>query len=192
MEYQDTEEAAPAGDEMSPIIEEVSGEEEQALPQDTLGDIEYISREGFAKLKAELETLRTRERIRIAERLEYAKSLGDLSENAEFDAAKEEQMLNEMRIGELERLLNRAFIMEKKGPATAVGIGCVLSVGRGNAADTIESYTIVGSSEEADPLQGCISHESPLGHAFFGRMKGEKVVVNTPRGEIEYVILEIA
>lgn len=191
MEYQDTEETIPAGDEMPPL-EEVSGEEEHAPPQDTLGDVEYISREGFAKLKTELETLKTRERIRIAERLEYAKSLGDLSENAEFDAAKEEQMLNEMRIGDLERLLNRAFIMEKNGPATVVGIGCIISLGRGDTVNTVESYTIVGSSEEADPLQGRISHESPLGRAFLGRMKGEKVVVNTPRGEMEYVILEIA
>lgn len=192
MEYQDTEEATPAGYEMPPIIEEISGEEEHAPPQDTLGDVEYISKGGFAKLKAELETLKTHERIRIAERLEYAKSLGDLSENAEFDAAKEEQMLNEMRIGELERLLNHALIMEKNGPATAVGIGCVISVGRGAAGNIVESYTIVGSSEEVAPLQGLISHESPLGRVFFGRMKGEKVVVNTPRGEIEYVILEIS
>lgn len=191
MEYQDTEEATPAGDEMPPILEEVSGEEEHAPLQDTLGDIEYISKGGFAKLNAELEILKTRERIRIAERLEYAKSLGDLSENAEFDAAKEEQMLNEMRIGELERLLNRAFIMEKNDSVTAVGIGSIISVGRGATAHIVESYTIVGSSEEAAPLQGFISHESPLGRAFFGRRKGEKVVVNTPRGEMEYVILEI-
>lgn len=153
-------------------------------------DIEYMSKEGFEKLKTEVETLKTRERIHIAERLEYAKSLGDLSENAEFDAAKEEQMLNEMRIGELEHILRRALIVDKHKTSPSVGIGSTISVQVGTS-ETKETYTLVGTSEEANPLAGYISHESPLGRAFLGKKKGERVVVATPRGERKYVIVEI-
>jgi len=154
-------------------------------------DVEYMSEEGYRKLQTELETLKTKERIHIAERLEYAKSLGDLSENAEFDAAKEEQMLNEMRIREVEDLLSRATIVSKTSSTSAVGIGSNILVSAGTKKDS-ERYTIVGSSQEADPSLGLISHESPLGRAFIGRKKGEAVKVTTPKGESEYVILEIA
>ncbi len=154
-------------------------------------NVEYISKVGYEKLRAELAVLKTEERLRIAERLEYAKSLGDLSENAEFDAAKEEQMLNEMRISELENLLSRATVVAKSAPSSTVGIGSTISV-RVGASDAAETYTIVGSSEEADPLGGYISHESPLGRAFLGRKKGENVLVTTPRGETSYVIVEIS
>ena len=152
---------------------------------------EYLSEEGFAKLKIELETLKTKERLKIAERLEYAKGLGDLSENAEFDAAKEDQMLNEMRIRELEDLLSRATIISKSNTRVAssveLGSSIVISSGKGKE----DKYTIVGT-EEANPMVGLISHESPIGRAFLGRKKGDKVKVVTPRGETEYVIMEIA
>jgi transcription elongation factor GreA len=154
-------------------------------------DVEYISKEGFNKLHSELKHLKTQERLHIAERLEYAKSLGDLSENAEFDAAKEEQMLNEMRISELEHLLNRAAVVAKSGPASFVGIGSTITLDVDARGGEKETYTIVGSSEEADPLAGRISHESPLGHAFMGRKKGERITVATPRGEIKYGIVDI-
>lgn len=161
-------------------------------PNDTGGQVvEYMSREGYEKLKHELDTLKTHERIQIAERLEYAKSLGDLSENAEFDAAKEEQMLNEMRIGELEQLLRRATIVDKNLSTTSVGIGSTI-VARMKEADKEETYIMVGSSEEANPLTGHISHESPLGRAFLGSKKGEVVTVTTPRGATKYVIVEIS
>lgn len=163
-----------------------------AHADDTSGQgVEYMSREGYEKLKTELETLKTSERIQIAERLEYAKSLGDLSENAEFDAAKEEQMLNEMRIGELEHLLRRSTIVDKRVPTAAVGIGSTIVI-RVNDSNKEETYTVVGSSEEADPLAGRISHESPLGRAFLGCKKGEAVTVTTPRGALKYVILAIS
>lgn len=163
----------------------------QTLPNDAGGqNVEYMSREGYEKLKHELETLKTQERIRIAERLEYAKSLGDLSENAEFDAAKEEQMLNEMRIGELEQLLRHTTIIDKRTSTTSVGIGSSLVV-RMKETGKEETYTMVGSSEEANPLIGHISHESPLGRAFLGRKKGEVVTVATPRGTTKYVIVEV-
>lgn len=154
-------------------------------------DVEYMSREGYAKLKQELETLKTRERICIAGRLEYAKSLGDLSENAEFDAAKEEQMLNEMRISELEQLLRHAVVVEKHVPSASVGIGSTFSV-RLSTLSQEETYLLVGSSEEAYPLAGRISHESPLGRAFFGCKKGDTVTVATPRGDMKYVIVEVS
>ncbi|TSC67963.1 MAG: transcription elongation factor GreA [Parcubacteria group bacterium Gr01-1014_66] len=154
-------------------------------------DVEYMSREGYEKLKGELESLKTQERLRIAERLEYAKSLGDLSENAEFDAAKEEQMLNEMRISELEQLLRHSTIVDKKGSSVTVGIGSTIVVRRETAPHE-ETYTLVGSSEEANPLTGCISHESPLGRAFFGCKKGQSVLVTTPRGDVGYVIVEVS
>src|SRR3989338_3333912 len=132
---------------------------------DAIGQrVEYMSRDGYEKLKTELETLKTSERIQIAERLEYAKSLGDLSENAEFDAAKEDQMLNEMRIGELEYLLRRATIVDKRVSTTSIGIGSTI-VARMKELDKEETYIMVGSSEEANPLTGHISHESPLGRA---------------------------
>lgn len=172
-------------------IPEKEPENVEVSSGDTEQDVEYISKEGYAKLKSELETLKTKERLHIAERLEYAKSLGDLSENAEFDAAKEEQMLNEMRISELEHLLRRATVVAKHSSSSTVGIGSTLSVHVG-VSDSKEIYTIVGSSEEADPLAGHISHESPLGRAFFGRKKGEHVIVATPRGDVKYVIVEIS
>src|SRR3989338_1444823 len=159
---------------------------------DAIGQrVEYMSRDGYEKLKTELETLKTSERIQIAERLEYAKSLGDLSENAEFDAAKEDQMLNEMRIGELEYLLRRATIVDKRAPTAAVGIGSTIVI-RADKSDKEETYMVVGSSEEADPLVGRISHESPFGRAFLGCKKGEVVIVSTPRGALKYVILGIS
>ena len=175
---------------------EDKNDEEIAVPVTPPSDmgnqgVEYMSREGYEKLKAELETLKTQERIQIAERLEYAKSLGDLSENAEFDAAKEEQMLNEMRIGELEHLLRRATIVDKRVSTTSIGIGSTI-VARMKELDREETYTMVGSSEEANPLTGHISHESPLGRAFLGRKKGEMITVTTPRGATKYVIVEIS
>mgnify|MGYP001568263326 CR=1 FL=1 len=175
---------------------ENQNDEELVLPAAPVSDsgdqgVEYMSREGYEKLKAELETLKTQERINIAERLEYAKSLGDLSENAEFDAAKEEQMLNEMRIAELEHLLRRTSIMQKPSSSSVVGIGSRIVV-RMKGAEPEETFTVVGSSEEADPIKGYISHESPLGRAFLGSKKGEAVVVATPRGETKYVIVEIS
>jgi len=176
--------------------EQNQNDEEMMIPPTPPSDaggqgVEYMSKEGYEKLKQELEILKTRERIQIAERLEYAKSLGDLSENAEFDAAKEEQMLNEMRIGELEQLLRRATIVDKNLSTSSVGIGSTIVV-RMKESDKEETYTMVGSSEETDPLRGHISHESPLGRAFLGCKKGELVTVTTPRGATKYVIVEIS
>ena len=153
-------------------------------------DTEYLSREGYEELTKRLEMLRTKRRIEIAERLEYAKSLGDLSENAEYAEAKEEQMGNEAEIAKLEDLLSRAKIL-KPGITSEVQIGATVFCMRSNNGDISEQFMIVGR-EEADPMKGKISNESPLGRAFLGKKKDEKVVVFTPKGSVEYLITNIA
>lgn len=151
---------------------------------------DYLSREGYEELKKRLETLRRERRIEIAERLEYAKGLGDLSENAEYVEAKEEQMSNEADIAKLESLLARAKIVT--GGATAeVRIGSVVYCTRSANGSQDEQFMIVGR-EEADPIKGKISNESPLGRAFLGKKKNEKIVVSTPKGSVEYIITNIA
>jgi len=154
-------------------------------------DIEdYLSQEGYDELSKRLDGFRKTRRIAIAERLEYAKSLGDLSENAEYAEAKEEQMSNEAEIAKLEDLLSRAKIL-KPGSASEVRVGATVFCNRTNNGKVPEQFMIVGR-EEADPTKGKISNESPLGHAFLGKKKNEKIVVSTPRGSVEYVITDIA
>ena len=150
-------------------------------------DQEYLSKEGYADVQKKLETLKTKKRMEIAERLEYAKSLGDLSENAEYAEAKEEQMENEAEIAKLDDLLARAVVVEE-GVSETIRVGSTVSC-KNNG--TVVKFAIVGR-EEANPGQGKISHESPIGHAFIGKKKNDKVLVNTPKGEVTYTILEIA
>ena len=156
------------------------------MPSD---DKEYLSPEGFKELQERLNDLKTNKRIEIAHRLEYAKSLGDLSENAEYADAKEQQMQNETEIINLEDLLARATVISHV-TSTEVRVGSVVSCFKKNNGKTEEQFTIVGR-EEADPLKGKISNESPLGRAFLGHKKNEKILVSTPRGEVEYHIINI-
>ena len=149
---------------------------------------EYFSEEGLERLKQELEELKITKRHEIAARLEHAKSLGDLSENAEYQEAKEEQSLNESRIAELEEIVRNAVIIKKDVRSDTVQIGSTVSV-RSDTGE--ESYTIVGS-EEADPKTGKISNESPLGKAFVGKKAGETVEIKTPGGMFSYTIRGIA
>lgn len=148
---------------------------------------QIISQEGYDKLKKELECLSTKRRLEIAQRIEKAKELGDLSENAEYAEAKDEQAFNEGRVAELTALLkNVTVVLNNNGKETA-GMGSTVAVlVNGNE----KSYTIV-SFNEADPANGKISNESPLGNAFLDKKKGDTVVVETPGGRIEYKILEI-
>lgn len=139
---------------------------------------EYISAEGLEKLKQELEELKTVKRREIAERLETAKALGDLAENAEYHQAKEVQSLNEAKIQELEEVLREAVVIRKPTQAHTVQIGSTIEVESSHGRET---FTIVGS-EEADPLGGKISNESPMGRAFLGRAAGETVSLKTPGG----------
>lgn len=149
--------------------------------------MEYISREGLEKLKKELEELKTVRRREIAERLEAAKALGDLSENAEYQEAKEAQSLNEAQIAELEEKLRNIVVIRKPIDSSTVQVGATIEV---DSASGRETFTIVGS-EEADPLSGKISNESPLGRAFLGKKAGDTVEVKTPGGSANYRLLRI-
>lgn len=146
----------------------------------------YLSKEGFSDLREKLGDLKTRRRIEIAQHLEFAKSLGDLSENAEYAEAKDEQMVNESEILKLEDLLARAEIISHT-MTPEVRIGSTVFFERQGSR---QQFVIV-SKEEADPLKGKISHESPLGKAFLGRKKNEKILVSTPKGQQEYHIIDV-
>jgi transcription elongation factor GreA len=148
---------------------------------------QIISREGYEKLKKELDYLINVKRKEIAERIQKAKEMGDLSENAEYSEAKDAQAFNEGRIAELTQMLKNLTVVENGNSKEVVGMGSTVKV-KANGEE--KEYTIV-SFNEADPMAGKISNESPLGKAFLGKKKGEKVVVNTPKGEVEYEIVEI-
>lgn len=152
----------------------------------------YLSLEDLEKFKQELHGLKTIKRHEIAKRIEEAKSLGDLSENAEYIEAREAQAFNEGRIRELEELLKNAVIIDeiknKAGAKTIVEIGDSVEVKNEKGEKT--TFTIVGSNG-ADPSQNKISNESPLGRSFLSRMPGEEVDVATPRGKMKYKILGI-
>ena len=148
---------------------------------------EYISAEGLEKLKLELHELKTAKRQDIAMRLEHAKSLGDLSENAEYQETKEEQSLVEHQILELEEMIRNAVVIKAERPVDIVTVGSTVLVDSGHGPET---YKIVGS-EEAKPSEGKISNESPLGKAFLNRRIGNTVEVKTPGGVVEYRIVEI-
>lgn len=158
--------------------------------QTPFDDKEYLSPEGFKELQERLNDLKTNKRIEIAHRLEYAKSLGDLSENAEYAEAKDQQMQNESEIMKLEDLLARATVISHV-TSSEVRVGSTVSCMKKNNGKTEERFMIVGR-EEADPLKGRISNESPLGRAFLGHKKNDKILVSTPKGEVEYHIIDIA
>lgn len=147
---------------------------------------QIITKEGFEKLQKELETLQTVKRREIADRIERAKEMGDLSENAEYSEAKDAQAFNEGRIAEISQMLKNLTVVENENGNGTVGMGSRIIVSNGEERE----YTIV-SFNESDPLNGMISNESPLGQAFIGKSKGAKVKVPTPKGEIEYEILKI-
>lgn len=148
---------------------------------------EYISEEGLEKLKQELHEFKTVTRQEIAARLESAKALGDLAENAEYSEAKEAQSLNEARIGELEERLRTIVVIQKPTSIGVVQIGSTVTVSRDGGE---ERYMIVGT-EEANPVGGKISNESPLGKAFLGKKIGDSVAVKTPAGEVAYAVVRI-
>ncbi|MBI2465770.1 MAG: transcription elongation factor GreA [Candidatus Sungbacteria bacterium] len=152
----------------------------------------YISQEDLEKFKTELQELKTVKRQGIAERIEEAKSLGDLSENAEYIEAREAQAFNEGRIRELEELVKNAVIIDenkqKTGARVVVEVGDTIEV-KNEKGDKMV-FTIVGSNG-TDPSQNKISNESPLGRAFLSRIHGEDVEVITPLGKMRYKILAI-
>lgn len=149
---------------------------------------EYLSKEKFEQLKTELETLKSVKRKEIADKLEFAKGLGDLSENAEYHEAREAQATLEDRISQLESILSNAEIVATHH-SNVVEIGSVVHVQK-STEKTKYTYTLVGS-EEADTTTGKISFKSPLGQALLGKKKGEEFKFKTPKGEVTYTVTSI-
>lgn len=147
----------------------------------------YLSPGGIEALSKELKELKTKKRQEIAKRIQEAKELGDLSENAAYFEAKDAQSLNEARIAELEDLLKTAVVIEAPTEEDIVRIGSTVEVKSGN---NTEVFTIVGSAE-AKPLEGKISNESPLGRAFLNKGVGDEFEVKTPAGIAKYKIIKI-
>ena len=145
-----------------------------------------ITAEGKKELEAELTQLKAR-RGDIADKIAEARDYGDLSENAEYDAAREEQGLVESRIAEIEDILMNAELI-KGGSKTKVGLGSTVELKTGA---TSVSYTVVGPVE-ANPLEGKISNESPIGVALLGKMVGDKATITTPKGDTTYTVVSIA
>ncbi|MCH7679920.1 transcription elongation factor GreA [candidate division KSB1 bacterium] len=151
-------------------------------------DKTYLSQEKYNTLKQELESLTTTRRKEIAEKLEYAKSLGDLSENAEYQEAREDQALTEERIAKVELLLRNAEIVSTI-KSDLITFGSKVTIKK-ESTNTEETYEIVGE-EEADISNKKISNRSPIGVAIMGKKKGDQVVAKTPSGEIQYTIVNV-
>ena len=149
---------------------------------------EYLTKEKFDGLKKELDYLKTIRRKEIAESLEYARSLGDLSENAEYQEARELQAATEERISKLESILQSAKIVDHKEGDT-VTLGSVVVILRDGEKGK-HQYEIVGS-EEADMQKRRISHLSPLGEALMEKKKGDVFTFDTPNGKMQYKVVEV-
>jgi transcription elongation factor GreA len=154
------------------------------MPKDVL-----LTPEGLANLKSELEHLSTVRRREVAARIKEAREFGDISENAEYDDAKNEQAMLESRIAQLEDKLRSATVIDASDLGTdVVGIGSIVHVK--DSGGKSSKYTIVGSAE-ANPAEMKLSNESPIGKALLGRKRGEEVVVTTPKGERTLKITKI-
>lgn len=150
----------------------------------------YLTSEGRTKLEDELAVLRTVRRSEVAEMIKDAKEAGDISENAAYDEAKEQQAMLEARIRQLEETLRRAEAIKANVDTSIVGIGSTVTVAEPGGEP--EKYRVVGSAE-ADPAHGTISNESPLGHSLLGKGVGERANFRTPSGDtLEFEILAIA
>lgn len=149
-----------------------------------------LTHEGIAKYEERLEYLKTVRRTEIAEQIKTARAFGDLSENAEYDAAKTEQARNEYEIMEIENMLRNAVVIDEENIDTeTVGVGAVVRV-KNLTLDFESDFRIVGSAE-SNPELGSISNESPVGKALLGHAKWDIVDVQTPSGIMRYQILEI-
>ena len=150
-----------------------------------------ITDDGLKKLQDELETLKTQGRADIAEKIKVARGYGDLSENSEYDEAKNEQAKIEARIVEIEAMLKNIEIIEDvKGKAKSVVIGVKVKV-LDEEYNEEQLYRVVGSTE-ADPRSGKISDESPVGKALLGKKVGDEVIVEAPGGEFKLKIIDIS
>ena len=153
-----------------------------------LTEQEYLTKEKYKELEKELDNLKTNKRREIAEALEYAKSLGDFSENQEYQEARDSQAVLEDRINRLEAILKSAKIISTQD-ASVVSVGSVVTLEK-EVDKTRKSYTMVGS-EEADASIGKISIHSPLGAAVVGKTKSTAFSFQTPSGEMKYKIIDI-
>ena len=149
-----------------------------------------LTYEGLKKLEDELENLKVVRRKEVSQKIKEAREQGDLSENAEYDAAKDEQRDIEARIEELEKILKNAeVVVEEEADLDKVSIGCSVKILDCDFDEELE-YKIVGSTE-ANSLKGKISNESPVGKALLGKQVGDTVTVETPAGEFSYKVLSI-
>ncbi|AMO86136.1 transcription elongation factor GreA [Solibacillus sp. FSL W7-1472] len=149
--------------------------------------------DGKQKLEDELNTLKTVKRPEVVERIKVARSFGDLSENSEYDSAKEEQGFVEGRISLIEQMLRNAVIITEDETSNTISLGKTVTFDElinGKRANFEESYTIVGSAE-ADPMEGKISNDSPIAKALMGKHVDDVVKLTTPGGEMEVIILEV-
>ncbi|MEK5185695.1 transcription elongation factor GreA [Solibacillus sp. FSL R5-0691] len=149
--------------------------------------------DGKQKLEEELNTLKTVKRPEVVERIKIARSFGDLSENSEYDSAKEEQGFVEGRISLIEQMLRNAVIITEDETSNTISLGKTVTFDElinGKRANFEESYTIVGSAE-ADPMEGKISNDSPIAKALMGKHVDDVVKLTTPGGEMEVIILEV-
>ena len=155
-----------------------------------MSDKKILTYAGLKELEAELENLKVVRRKDVAEKIKEARAQGDLSENAEYDAAKDEQAEIETRIVKIEKILKNAEVIdEDEVDITKINIGCRVRLFDVEFEEEVD-YAIVGSTE-ADPLNFKISNESPVGTALIGRKVGDKVIVETPEGSMEFNVLEI-
>ena len=149
---------------------------------------EYLTKENKETLEAELKELTTVKRKEVIASIEYAKRLGDLSENAEYHIAREEQGKLEERIGIIENVLKHAIVVERQTDGT-IDVGSTVVIKKDNEGNT-RTFILVGS-EETDMLSGKISYKSPIGAALYGKKKGDTVTVSTPKGDMEYSIVSV-
>ena len=150
----------------------------------------FMTQEGLDRLKERLDYLKTEKRLEVAEKIAEARSYGDLSENSEYDLAREEQAMVENEIFELETKLKSAVIIDpKKINTNKVGIGCKVTVTNIANKQTFE-YTIVGDTD-SDPLNGLISNLSPVGAGLMGKKVDEVAIIKTPAGMVQYKIVKI-
>ena len=156
---------------------------------DQKDDVVYVTPEGLKQLEDELTYLQTVKREELAMKLEAAIAQGDLKENADYHAAKEEQGFSEARVRDIEDTLRRAKIIDENGPSDVVRVGSTVTVSE-EGFDEEETYVIVGAAE-ADPASGRISNVSPIGRALIGASTCITVLVETPGGAIKFNILSI-
>lgn len=148
-----------------------------------------LSPQRHQELQDELKYLKTVREKEVAEQIKEARSFGDLSENSEYDEAKNEQGKLYSRIAEIENILGNCIVIEETDEGDSIGLGCSVTV-LDKEFDEQQVYRVVGS-QEADPMNGAISEDSPLGKALLGKNEGDEVSIDAPAGTLEFKILKI-